>query len=344
MTASFILLLIFRLLHSPSLSAAPLDDHYPPALDRAVLKGLDFLARQQQADGSFTGLDEQGPRIAPAAQALLAFLSAGQTPVAGRHALATRNAIDFIVRQLPDDGDFGRADGSGLIGHAHITLALASAYGLDPDAARRPSIKEALKKSLAFILATQDARPEPRAGGWREGGGGGEGKLVATLWMVLSLKSLQDAELNVPREALHHAAAFVRECGKRNPTAFANRDGDPTPQSNAAGIAVLLLIESDGNLPMKGPAKFLLEHRVPEDAADFLPDTYITALAAMLSGDPTASASWKPTRDLLVNKQTEEGSWYPPRQPPVGLGTVAATSNAVMTLAMPYRLLPMYGR
>ena len=136
----------------------------------------------------------------------------------------------------------------------------------------------------------------------------------------------------------------MRECGKRNPTAFANREADPTPLSNAAGIAVLLLIKSDGNLPTKGPTKFLLDHRVPEDAADFFPDTYITALAAMLSGDPTSSTFWKTTRDQLVSKQTEDGSWYPPRQPPVGLGTVAATSAATMTLAMPYHLLPLYGR
>ena len=126
------------------------------------MKGLGYLSQQQQADGSFTGLDEPGPRITPVAQVLLAFLSTGQTPAVGRYAFATRNAIEFIVNQLPDDGDFGRADGSGLYGQAIVTIALAEIYGLDTDAARRELLKNALKKSLAVIVATQDSRNDCR--------------------------------------------------------------------------------------------------------------------------------------------------------------------------------------
>ena len=322
---------------------ASADENLPPAVEIAVTKGLGYLSQQQQADGSFTGFDEPGPRIAPAAQVLLAFLATGQTPAVGRHALATRNAVDFIVRQLPDDGDFGRADGSGLFGQAIITIALAEIYGLDADAARRGVIQDALKKSLAVIIATQDSRNDPRAGGWRDGGNG-EGNLESTLWMVLALRALKDADFDVPKESMQHAIAFVRACGKRNATAFSNRDAGPTPLTNAAGIAVLFLAGGDGKDNLKEPGKFLLEHRSTEDAPDFFAALYVSSLAAMQEGEPKWTAVWKPTRDVLLGKQTADGSWFPPRPPSVGLGTVAATSTAVATLALPYRLLPLYGR
>jgi hypothetical protein len=137
----------------PRLSA---EEAVPPEVDVSIAKGLSYLSRQQQADGSFTPLDEQGPRIAPAAGAVLAYLSAGQTPSVGRHALAVRNAVDFIVRQLPEDGDFGRADASGPRGQAIITLALAAIHGMETDAALRKPIHEALERSLHFIRSTQN--------------------------------------------------------------------------------------------------------------------------------------------------------------------------------------------
>src|SRR5262249_13444031 len=103
-------LLAFCILHSPFCIG---DEPLPPSLDWAVARGLGYIARQQQPDGSFSGFDDSGPRAEPAAEALLAFLAAGQTPAAGRDALVVRSAIDFLVRQLPDDGEFARADGSG---------------------------------------------------------------------------------------------------------------------------------------------------------------------------------------------------------------------------------------
>ena len=322
-------------------AAAPIEENIPPSVDIGVAKGLTYLARQQQVDGSFTGFDEQGPRMAPVAEALLAFLSAGQTPGAGRHALIVRSAMDFIIRQLPEDGEFGRSDGSGLVGHATITMALAQAHGLEADSYQRSIVTKALEKSLGVILAMQDTRNDPRAGGWRKEGAG-EGDLASTLGMVLALRSLQDAGYEVPKQALKRAAAFARSCFRKDSHAFANPSGNPTALSNAAGIAIILLADRADD-ELKEAIKFLRERRVGEDMSDYHAALYATTLAAMLVGESAWNAEWRPTRDGLLSKQAEDGSWFPPRPPSIGLGTVSATSFAVMTLAMPYRLLPMYG-
>jgi hypothetical protein len=324
---------------------------------------LGYLARQQQPDGSFSGFDDSGPRAEPAAEALLAFLAAGQTASAGRDALVVRGTIDFLVRQLPDDGEFGRADGSGARGQALITLALAQAYGMEGASGgaaaeqRRAAVREALEKSLRAILGMQD--PPPAAGGWKAEGHN-QPDLTTTLWMALALRSLADAGWQAPKDATRRAAVFVRSCAK--PRAPRASDGyaspgaaGPTAGSTAAALATLLLLDEANPDELKVAHRILAEKRVDADASnpaaeEYYRLLYAVSLAVWLAGDPAApgatspAAAWKATREALVSKQAEDGSWFPLRPPPVGLGTVPATADSVLALTVGYRLLPAYAR
>ncbi len=323
---------------------APIEELLPARVNVGVARGLAYLAKQQQADGSFTGFDEPGPRALPAAEAIIAFLSAGQTPVAGRHALAVRNAVDYLVRQSPDDGDFGRADGSGSYGQVVITVALAQAYGLEGDANQRRQIRDALGQSQRVILAAQEARGEKGGAAWRRQNKS-EPDLEITLAMVLALRALDGVGIETPREAMQRAATFVRSCAR--PTGFADPGGAVTVTSTAAGVSVLLMTGAATADELGDALKLVAEKRVEADPArepDYFRSVYAVVLAAMLAGEPTWSAAWGPARDEVLKKQNDDGSWFPLRQPGVGLGTVPATAQAVMTLAMPYRLLPLYGR
>lgn len=338
------LVISFCILNSP-FRACFADDNLPPQVDVAVARGLDHLARQQQPDGSFTAFDEPDPRGAPAAVAVIAFLSAGQTPLGGKHALVIHNAVEFLLRQLPDDGYFGRSDGSGMQGQAVMTIALAEVYGCENDPTLRPQIRPQLEKSLEVILKTQDRRSDPRAGGWAADGKGGEGDLVTTASVVLSLRALRDAGIKVPADAMERAARFARACAKPGQSLFTDPGKGPTAVSVASGVAILLLAEAatPGDLP--DATRFLTEHRV-DNGGDPYGGLYWDALASMLAGDPTWTAAWRPVRDALLSPQrrTEEGSWLPTQPQNAAPSAVQSTATAVMTLAMPYRLLPVYGR
>jgi hypothetical protein len=345
------------------------EEPLPPALDWAVSRGLGYLARQQQPDGSFSGFDDSGPRAEPAAEALLAFFAAGQTASAGRDALVVRGTIDFLVRQLPDDGEFGRADGSGARGQALITLALAQAYGMEDAMGggangaaaeqRRKAVREALDKSLRAILAMQDAAPAP-GGGWKAEGHN-QPDLMTTLWMALALHSLADAGWEVPRDATGRAAAFVRSCAKPRPSRASEGyagpgAAGPTAASTAAALATLLLLDEANPQELKDAHKVLADKRVDADASspaaeEYYRSLYAVSLAIWLArgdlaapGAASPAAAWKATREALVSKQAEDGSWFPLRPPPVGLGTVPATADAVLSLTVGYRLLPAYAR
>ena len=303
-----------------------------PQVDAAVAKGLVYLARQQQADGSFTPLDEQGPRVAPAAGALIAFLSTGQTPANGRHALVVRNAIDFIVRQLPEDGDFGRADSSASKGQALIMTALAEAHGLESDPALRRPIREALERSARFIRMAQ----HQESGGWANDGRG-SGELMTTLWMTLALRAARDAGVEIPDKHFERAAAFVRKCHRQNPAGYADHGG-PTISSNTAALSILMLTVPRQGLQAKAALK-ALDALSQEKAGDFYDMAFAATLGGIFSDDAATISGWR--SPLMAKQQAEDGSWAPMNSPPYGLGTVSATSSAVLTLSLPYRLLPV---
>src|SRR5258706_4964673 len=257
------------------------EDTITPQVETDISHGLVYLARQQQADGSFTGFEEPSPRAAPAAAAIIAFLSAGRTPAAGRHSLVVHNAISFIIRQLPDDGDFGRADGSGAVGQALITIALAQAYGVENDAALRGQIRPALERSIKSIEKQQDRRKDARSGGWNadpRDDGQSEGDLATTAMIALALRSLRDAGLEIPAEVTQRAAAFARACaqkdGKQNVTSFAEKGQGGSPAATAAGIATLLLLDAAKPGDLTEALRYLAEHRVGDEVPDFFVSLY----------------------------------------------------------------------
>jgi hypothetical protein len=322
-----------------SAAAATHDDPITPATEMAISRGLSYLARQQQSDGSFTGLDEIGPRIAPAAEVVLAYLSAGQVPRVGRHALSMRNALDFILRQLPDDGGFGVADGSGIEGQAIITIALAECYGFETDTTERASLREALNRSKQFILSAQDQKQ----GGW-VADGKRDPDLVSTFWMVLSLHALVDAGFEIPAASLDRAASFALSRGKSKSNVFTDLNAESPAASNAAGLAILRFAMPRGDFPTTAAIKSLVDKKPDPAKGGFHGTLYMVTLAAYLWGDPVWTPSWKAAQDRLISKQTEDGSWFPPVAPAIGLGTISSTAKAILTLTVPYQLMPLYGR
>src|SRR5258706_5129185 len=149
-----------------------------PELDASIARGLAYLARQQQGDGSFQNRELNaaagdnprftGPKVALTGLSLMAYLATGRMADTGRHGLGVRNAIDYLVTACPEDGYFGKVDGSRMYGHAIATLALAEVYGMEADAAQRKRVRAALNRAVNVLLQAQNAKKEdPYRGGWR---------------------------------------------------------------------------------------------------------------------------------------------------------------------------------
>jgi hypothetical protein len=357
MTRSALVLLILAILtRGAAAESVPL----PPKLDNAVLRGLDFLAKQQLLDGSFTPqrpatttttttttTGTTAPTTAPVVQqtpvattalVVAAMLSAGNPPEVGKHGLVVRNAIDFLVRNVP-------ADTSRMTDQGVVAFALAEAYGVEDDHDERIKIGAAVTKLLKVILAAQSVeKSEVHAGGWGATPDARDSNLADTAWNVLAVRACRDAGFNVPPDAFARATKYVLRC--RNPLdkGFAYQ---PAGQGNAdaTGIAItsLYALEAGGahELP---PAQNFLAQVGPRPPTRIPYRTMFHAVqGGVFAGDATFAAVSRPIFDALLKAQSPaDGGWPQSASPVEEPGLVTATALATLTLTVPYRLLPLY--
>jgi hypothetical protein len=325
-------------------------------LDDAVARGLNYVARQQNPDGSFgAGKNPDGtpgtsaaPPMVGTALALRAFLSAGHAPDVGRHGAVVRNAVDYLVANVPDHGYVGappadKGDGSRMYGQGIVALTLAEANGLEHDGARRLRARAAIARMLKVILAAQAIeKSEIHAGGWRYAPDAKDSDLSVSGWNALALHACRGIGLDVPKDAKKRAVQYVLKC--RNPVdkGFAYQPGAPG-QAGTTGIAVVTLhVLADGDHPTLPDAHKFLSQAGPQPASRYQYSIgYQTLQAAVLAGDAAAAPVSRPIFDALLGAQAPDGGW-PPSATPEEPGRVYATAMAVLTLAAPQRLLPTY--
>lgn len=314
-------------------------------------RGLAFLARQQAGNGSFGG--EKQPRAALTGLALMAFLSAGHTPDEGKYGLTVREAVDWLAAQVPPDGYVGRTDGSRMYGQAVVALALAEAYGVEPEPQRRADIGNALARLVKVILDAQSAeKPAAFAGGWRYDPDSADADLSLTVWNVLALRAARNVGVEVRPEAFARAAAFVRRCYNRDQKGFAYQPGGaPTAAMTGAGVLALSLLTDgadDAPAAELAPAgRWLAEH--PLKLADTEYPYYAAHAVTEAAyhggdGEATSPALARPILDRVIRVQDKDGGWPQPPKSEAPYGRVYSSAMAVLTLTVPYRLLPVYQR
>lgn len=325
----------------------------PPNLsaDAAIARGLSFLSRQQNRDGSFDsggGSASGGSgKCATTGLCLLAFLSAGHTPDVGRYGLTVRNAVDFLLRQSPKDGDFGAIDGSRMYGQAIVALALAEVYGVESEARRR-QIQPVLASAVQRILGAQAGESEQasESGGWRNDPqqSAGQCELALSGWNALALRAAQNVGMNVPKAPVERAVAFVERCFVAQSGGFASKPGgEASAGMTGAGVLSLCLLDAADQPQVAPAARFLAANPVTPQAEFSYDQMFYVTLAANQVGGATWPAVWKVAQQRLPALQQTDGGW-PASATPEGAGRPYATSMAVLTLAVPYRLLPIYQR
>lgn len=184
-----------------------------PETESAVAAALEWLVRQQRADGLWS---LQGPyldgsrqenRLAASAMALLALQGAGNTAAEGEHREAVAKAWKTLLKLQQPDGTFDAGlmiEQHRMYAHGQITIALCEAYGMT----REPRFEGPARRALDFCVAAQ--MPD---GGWRyeppRAGGDNRGDMSVTGWFLMALKSGEMAGLAVPPETFARLEAFL---------------------------------------------------------------------------------------------------------------------------------------
>lgn len=326
-------------------SAAPETEEALPAdLDAAIANGLAFLARQQRNDGSFEG---GGPKVGMTGLSLLAFLAAGDAPEAGRYGLAVHAAGDYLLSQQNADGYFGSGD-RGMYIHAIATLALTQLYGVEPGFQTQVRIRAVLVKAVRVILDAQKA-PKSDAkyvGGWRYERNSADSDLSLSGWNALALRAARDVGIEVPDDALAKAAEFVIRCYNDSSKGFGYQPGnDAQPGETGIGVLCLLVLSAaeKQQAALDKSTDFLAAHPIDENSPFPYYAIYYVTQAAFQRGGQTWVKTGRRGLEWLIRQQEKDGGW-PQSKTGQEPGRVYATAMAVQTLAVPYRLLPIYQR
>ena len=199
------------------------------ATESAVLAALKWLARHQNADGSWNpeeyndrcagikcaGKGGKDHAVGVTGLSVLAFLGAGYTHLSKdeypdpqnpgrmlRFGEVVKKGIQYLLSVQDPEGCVGERSTKHMYHHAIAALALSEAYGMT---AGQP-LREPAQKAIDFLVAAQNPGK-----GWRYTSKSGDNDTSVTGWAVLALKSAELSDLAYPRSAADGAMAWFDE-------------------------------------------------------------------------------------------------------------------------------------
>jgi hypothetical protein len=302
-----------------------------PEVERAVTRGLEYLARSQQPDGSW-GDSQYGKVSGVVGLAMLSFLAHGEIPDEGKYGQAIRRAVDYIVKNQQANGLLSNESGSPMYSHGFATLALGEVYGMIDD----PRVGQALKKAAGLIVSSQNS-----LGGWRYSVGSSDADTTVSGAQMMGLRAAANAGIEVPITAIERGVGFYKKCFC--PGGGFGYTGPDSPSSARAGIGLLVLSLSGAyrSPEAKATAEFLLRGG-GMDYGGYGYYSHYYCSQAMFQAGGRFWRHWNETMTpAIISMQAPDGSW--PDRGGSG-GVTCSTAFALLSLEINYNFLPIYQR
>lgn len=331
------------------------------ASEAAVAMALKWLARHQAPNGAWNfnhhlvrpdpTCDRPGDldRALNGATglALLPFLGAGQTHIAGEHKRTVERGLAFLMANGKAKNMGGlpvldfTAGGGSMYSHGLVAIALCEAYAMTED----PRLAAPAQGALNYIMYAQD----PVGGGWRYSPRQA-GDTSAVGWQLMALKSGYMGHLTVQPASIRKASLFLDSVQSDGGALYGYTGPVSSRTSHKACHAVGLLCRMylgwDKNHPgiIKGVENLSKFGLVKND----IYYNYYTAQVLRQFGGPEWEKFNVALRDWLVAEQAQsggaKGSWAFPN---AGHGTsqggrLYMTAMATMILEVYYRHMPLY--
>jgi len=320
--------------------------------EAAVKRGLQWLARQQQRDGSWslTGPYSNGAvnqnETAATAMALLAFQGAGNTHKKGEFKKNVILGWKWLLDEQDADGNFYH---EGPFHHrfytqGQCTIAICELYGMTKD----EKYKEPAERAVKYCLRSQSSE-----GGWRYSPAM-DSDVSVTGWVVMALQSARMAKLEVPDDHFRRVERFLDKVAVEGGTRYPYQRGK---EATNVMTAEALLCRQYLGWPRD-------DERLAE-AAEWITSGgnlinfqrgrnvyywyYATQVAHHMEGE-----YWKRWNGVMrqalpeqqVTKGREAGSWDPLKPTPDEWedhgGRLYVTCLSIYMLEVYYRHLPIY--
>jgi hypothetical protein len=340
--------LAVSLLLDPQAALAQARSIHPPLINDqtavAVRKGLDYLARTQDRQGSWKTAGSYGMYpVAMSALAGVALLMSGSTVTEGPYAEQIDRTTRFVLAQAAPNGLISAPgeESRSMYGHGFSMLFLGQVFGMEEDAQRQEEISFTLRRAVKLT-----ARSQSTDGGWlyTPTSTGDEGSVTIT--QVQGLRSCRNAGVAVPKEVIDQAMGYL-DLSMRQDGGIAYRArqfGQSRPPITAAAVvcwynagqydhpnAVRALEYCKKNIGVGSSREGSLGHY-------YYAHMYL-AQAMYLSGEEDWKTYFPTMRDHLLKLQNEDGSWDGD-----SVGRVYGTAIALVILQLPYNNLPIMQR
>ena len=345
LTILTVLIIVVLAVHPDRVNSQPmrvLPRHVTPESDKAIQKGLAYLARTQGRDGAWRNRTGYGAYpVAMTSLAGLALLAGGNTTTQGLYAPQVERTTDFLLSCASPSGLIARldeADGRPMYGHGFAMLFLAEVYGMTEDADRQARIHEVLTRGVGLT-----ARSQSPLGGWIYMPDGGTDEGSVTITQLQALRACRNAGIAVPKQVIENALKYL-EISSRSDGGIAYRArnrGPSRPPITAAAVCCWYNAGDYDNPLAKRALAYCREHiRVDQRMGHYFYAHLYYAQAVYLSGDAQLWDGYYPKiRDALLHKQREDGSWMGD-----GVGYPYGTALAITILQLPYNRLPIMQR
>ncbi|MBI5722557.1 MAG: terpene cyclase/mutase family protein [Planctomycetes bacterium] len=333
---------------APASGPAAKDDSlvkYDARLGHAVEKALEFLAAQQDDDGSFKGCASKA-NAAVASLCVMAFLAAGHTPGSARYGETINKGIDFVLTCRKDDGlIFDRRGGHPMYSHGISTLMLCEVSGM-VDGRRQKAIDAALPKAVGIILAAQKIQKAgAQQGGWRYAAASNDSDISCSGWALMALRSAKGNGGEVPKEAIDEAVKFIMACRAKDGGFGYQPGGGPGLARTGTGLLCLELCGKHGEKPPGEAGLWILQH-LPNKLGDsfFYYALYYCSQGMFQLGGNFWRIWAGHMYEMMLTFQQKDGSWPAGSDQEGQAGPCYSTAMAVLAMSVSYCQLPIYQR
>lgn len=326
--------------------------------EEAVKKALEWLAVNQEADGSWSPSNHGGGRedrifghnrdgaganaeTGISGLATLAFLGAGHTHLQGPHAQTIDKAVKYLIKRQKPNGDlsgdaklFAR-----MYCHSMALLAISEALAITGD----KKLLATVQKGVDFSVAAQNKV----GGGWRYQPGD-SGDMSQFGWQVMALKSARLGGAYVPEASFDQMEHFLASCSSGIGGGLASYRPRQRPSATMTAEALLCRYFLNQRPTEAGliEAKRMVMRELPNQKHVNLYYWYYGTLAMYHAGGDEWQKWNVAMKEALLPMQKmngkQAGSWAP-----VGMwggygGRVYSTATAALSLEVYYRYLPVY--
>lgn len=316
-----------------------LPKHITPETQRAVDRGLAYLARTQDRQGAWSNRGAYGEY--PAAMTSLAgiaLLMDGNTNTQGRYAPQVDRATNFLIRCASQTGLIARGDEDArpMYAHGFSMLFLSQLVGMMEDPVRAQQIQEILTRAVQLT-----GRAQSDAGGWIYTPDGNSDEGSVTITQVQGLRSCRNVGITVPKDVIDDAMDYLAASQNSDGGirySLRQQGGGSRPPLSAAAVACWYNAGDYNNPRAKRALEHAKEHIRPTGTSgghDFYAHLYL-AQSLYVSSDPYWDEYFPKRRDYLLSLQNQDGAWIGD-----GVGDVYGTAIALIILQLPFDQLPI---